>query len=167
MNMKEHILRALREQLNHWEELLASKNEEQIIAPLLPSEWSIKDYIAHLYVWQQITIARMEAARADREPDYPQWIPGVDPDAEGYADLVNDWIYKNHHQLPWSQVHQDWRERYRRLIEISQEISEQDLLDWNRYPWIGFPLVNVLLATYNHHQEHIEKYFAWLEANSK
>jgi len=30
MNMKEHILTALREQFNSWEELLASLSDEQI-----------------------------------------------------------------------------------------------------------------------------------------
>ena len=48
MNEKEHILTALRDQFNRWEELLASMSEEQITAPHLPSDWSIKDVIAHL-----------------------------------------------------------------------------------------------------------------------
>ena len=39
MNMKEHVLTALREQFEAWEELLASMSEEQITTPLLPSKW--------------------------------------------------------------------------------------------------------------------------------
>ena len=35
MNMKEHILTALREQFNSWEQLLARMSEEQITAPHL------------------------------------------------------------------------------------------------------------------------------------
>jgi hypothetical protein len=51
MNMKQHILAALREEFNRWEDLLASMSEEQITAPHLPSHWSIKDVIAHLRAW--------------------------------------------------------------------------------------------------------------------
>ena len=49
MNMKEHILAAIREQFDRWEELLASLSEEQIIAPRFDFDWSIKDVMAHLW----------------------------------------------------------------------------------------------------------------------
>ena len=48
MNMKEHILAALREQFESWEKLLTSLSEEQITAPHFDLDWSIKDVIAHL-----------------------------------------------------------------------------------------------------------------------
>ena len=63
MNMKQHILTALKEQFNRWEELLASISEEQITAAHLPSNLSINDVIAHLRAWQQRSIARLKAAR--------------------------------------------------------------------------------------------------------
>jgi len=49
MNMKGHILAALREQFNGWEELLASLSEEQINTPRFDFDWSIKDVMAHLW----------------------------------------------------------------------------------------------------------------------
>jgi hypothetical protein len=42
MNMKDHILNALREQSNSWEELLASLSEEQNTAPQFDLDWSSK-----------------------------------------------------------------------------------------------------------------------------
>ena len=48
MDMKGHILTALREQFDRWEELRANMSEEQITAPYRPSNWSTKDEIAHL-----------------------------------------------------------------------------------------------------------------------
>lgn len=68
MNMKGHILAALREQSERWEELLVSLSEEQITAPRFDLDWSIKDVVAHLWAWQQISIARMEAGAHDRAP---------------------------------------------------------------------------------------------------
>jgi hypothetical protein len=49
-------------------------------------------------------------------------------------------------------------------MESSDGISERDLLDSGRYPWLkGYPLAFILLASYDHHQEHLDKYLAWLE----
>ena len=163
MNMKDHILTALREQFHRWEELLAGMSDEQITAPRLPSHWSIKDVIAHLCAWQQRSIARLEAAQLDREPEFPQWLPELDPDSEGTTDQTNAWIYETYCEQPWSTTHQDWRAGFQRFLDLGAGISEKDLLDAGRYPWLdGHPLAFILLASYDHHQEHLEKSLAWL-----
>jgi hypothetical protein len=106
----------------------------------------------------------MEAARFDREPELPRWLPEVDPDSEGYTDQTNAWIYSTYHEQPWSKVHQNWREGFLRFLELGEEIPEKDLLDAVRYPWLeGHPLAFILLASYDHHQEHLEKLLAWLQ----
>lgn len=164
MNMKDHILAALREQFDQWEELLASLRTEQITDPLTPSEWAIKDVIAHVMAWQQRTIARVEAALLDREPLFPAWQPGLDPEAEGDTDQVNAWIYAHYHHQPWTEVHQSWKTGFQRLLASAQTISERDLLDTSRYSWLeGYSIALILLATYDHHQEHYEKLQAWLQ----
>jgi hypothetical protein len=56
MTMKQHILMALREGVDRWQELLAGLSEAQITAPHLYADWSIKDVIAHLWAWQQRSI---------------------------------------------------------------------------------------------------------------
>ena len=68
MNMKDHILSAMREQFERWEELLTSLSEELITTPHFDLDWSIKDVMAHLWGWQQISIARMEAGVHNHEP---------------------------------------------------------------------------------------------------
>ena len=49
MNMKDHILAALQEQFERWEELLAGLREVQIDAPQFELNWSIKEIMAHLW----------------------------------------------------------------------------------------------------------------------
>jgi hypothetical protein len=166
MNMQAHILAALKEQFNRWEELLTSLSEEQIHAPHLPSHWSTKDEIAHLWAWQQRSIARLEAAQLEREPEYPQWLAGPDPDAHGATDKMNAWIYETYRSQPWAKVHQNWREGFLRFLELGQGIQEKDLLDSGRYVWSGgYPLAFTLLASYDHHQEHLDKLTDWLHAS--
>jgi hypothetical protein len=56
MNMKDHILAALKEEFDRWEELLDSLSEEKISKPSFENDWSIKDVAAHPWAWQQIYI---------------------------------------------------------------------------------------------------------------
>ena len=163
MYMKDHILAALREEFIQWEALLASMSEAQCVAPHLPGTWSTKDEIAHLWAWQQRSIARLEAARHAREPAFPAWPATLDPNSEDSTGEINAWLFESYRDLPWSTVHQQWRDGYHRFLAVAEAISERDLLDSSKYPWMdGRPLVFVLLGSYDHHQEHLDDLTAWL-----
>lgn len=164
MNMKAHILAALREQFNRWEELVASLSEAQITAPQLADNWSIKDVFAHLLAWQQRSNARMEAALNHREPEFPRWPAEFDPEAAGEPDQLNHWLYASYRDQPWPHVYGEWRAGFLRLLEAGEAMAEKELLDAGEYPWLeGRPLAGVLLATYDHHQEHLDILLPWLQ----
>jgi hypothetical protein len=157
MNMKDHILAALKEQFEHWEELLAGLSEEQIMVRRFDLDWSAKDVIAHLWAWQQISIARMEGGLNDREPELPKWITDIE-NWEENADRVNAVTYKTNHEKSWLEVHQMWRTGFLRFLDVGHKIPERDLLDGDRFRWLnGYNLAFVLIASYDHHQEHFEK----------
>jgi hypothetical protein len=163
MNMQEHILTALREQFNRWEELLANLSAEQITAPHFDYDWSIKDVMTHLWGWQQISVARMNAAVLKREPEFPKWLTEFPGNWDENASQTNAWIYKTFHHQSWAETYQHWREGFMRLLDLGELISERDLLDGERYLWLkGYSLALVLVASYDHHQEHLEKLLVWL-----
>jgi hypothetical protein len=158
MDMKQHILAALREEFNSWEELLANMSETQITAPNQHGDGSVKDVIAHLMAWQQRSIARTEAALHNREPVFPTWAAGIDPESYNDTDQINAWISESYRERPWSDVHQQWRAGFLRFLELGAAISEKDLLDSGRYAWLqGHSLAVILLGSYDHHQEHLEQ----------
>ena len=162
MNMKGHILAAFREQFDSWEELIASLSKEQITTPHFDHDWSIKDVMAHLWAWQQISIARMEAGALDREPQFPDWVRSAGANWEEDADRVNALIFEQNHERPWSKVYQSWRNGFLRFMDLGSQMAERDLLDSSRYPWLnGYNLAFILVASYDHHQEHLEKLLAW------
>jgi len=164
MNMQGHILAALKELYGSWEELTDRLTDEQLAAPLLPSEWTVKDEMAHLWAWQQRSIARLEAALAGQAPSFPVWLPDHDPNEESNTEAVNGWIYCTYRDQPWSAVHNKWRKGFSRLLELGKVVSEVELLDSSRYPWMeGYPLAFVLLGTYDHHKEHYDHLSAWLD----
>lgn len=164
MNDKQQILTTLREEFNRWEELLASLSEEQIMLRQLPSNLSIKDVIAHLRGWQQRSIARLEAALLNKDPEFPGWPAELDPDSEDDLDQINGWIYETYRDQPWSSVHRDWRAGFLRFLELGEAIPEEDLLEAGRYSWMqAYPLSATLQGSYeHHHEEHLEPLLAWL-----
>jgi hypothetical protein len=82
MSEKQQIQTKLSDIFSRWQELLAKLGEDQFTNPLVPSPWTVKDVIAHLWTWQQISVARMEAALHDREPNFPDWWRMFGPDPE-------------------------------------------------------------------------------------
>lgn len=167
MDNKQQILTMVREEFDRWETLLDALSEEQITAPLHPSRWTIKDVIAHLYAWQLRSIARLEAARDGREPQFPKWPSELDPEPDGQPHDVNAWLYERYRDQPWSQVYQQWRDGFLHFLALGEAIPEEDLLDPGRYPWMeGYPLSLVLTASYeHHHQDHLGPLLIWLWEN--
>lgn len=167
MTMQAHILAALREQFDRWEALLGSLTEAQLSAPHPATHWSIKDEIAHLRAWRLRTLARLEAALADREPIFPQWLPVADTDAAATTDQTNAWLYETNRNLPWPTIHQAWQQDFHRLLDLAAQFSEKDLFDESRYPWLNdVPLGLILISTYDHHQEHLDKLLERLAQDS-
>ena len=157
MFMKRHIIAALREEFNQWEEMLTALTEQQANAPQLASNRSIKDELAHLHAWQQRSIARVEAALLDQEPEFPKWPAELDPDSEDATDRMNEWIYQTTRIQPWPTIYQDWKAGFLRFLAGAETISEKDLLDSVKYPWLDSrPLALILLGSYDHHHEHLE-----------
>jgi hypothetical protein len=158
MNMKDHILAALNEQFEAWEQLLAKLPEEEITAPKFDLDWSIKDVIAHLWSWQQISIARMEGGLYNQQPRLPAWITDAVENWEENPDQVNALTFETQHQKPWPEIHQNWKIGFLHFIRLGSAISERDLLDTDQYPWLkGYSLAFILVASYDHHQEHLNK----------
>jgi hypothetical protein len=164
MNMKDHILAALEEQFVRWETLLANLPAEQIEAASFDHSWSIKDLIAHLWAWQQVSIARLKAGVLDQKPSLPAWVEEFGADWEEDADRANALLYDTYHGKSWSEVYSYWQAGFSRLLQLGELVPEKDLLDGDRYPWLeGYSLAFILVASYDHHQEHLEKLRAWLE----
>ena len=167
MHSKSETLALLKEEFDRWENILNGLSEAQILAPNFNSNWSVKDTVAHLMAWQARSIARLEAVQLNREPEFPRWPAELDPDFVDNPDQINAWLYQYYREEPWSSVHRAWAAGFQRFMELGQAISEKDLLDPHKYPWMeGQPLLLVLQSSYEHHHaEHLEPLLALLDQN--
>lgn len=157
MIQKNKVIGQLQDIYQTYEKTLALFNETQLTQPLALDHLTVKDTLIHLWAWQQIAIARVEAALQNSEPKYPTW-PTEDPDSEKDIDLINAWIYQQNQHKTWSQVYAAWRRNFQHLLEIANQISDQDLNDTKKYAWLnGYSLADVLAGTAEHHAEHLEQ----------
>lgn len=165
MIMKEHLLQAMDEEFQAWQKFLQSLTPLQRTAPVFDDGWSVKDVLNHLWAWQQISTARLQAAVRDTAPVFPEWVADLPENWEENPDKANALIYARYHPLPWENVLQNWESNFRQLLELAQKVDERNLLEHTRYPWLhGYPLIFILLASYSHHQEHLEALIAWRDA---
>ncbi len=166
MNMQEHILAAMHEEFDQWEAFIATLTPDQFNVPVAPETWSIKDIVAHVYAWQQRSIARLEAALANREPIFPRWHAEMDPEELDNTDQINQWIYQVHRHLSWDKVHESWQTNFLKFLDLGAKFSALDFINGDRYAWLkGYSLADVFLGSYEHHYEHRSKLLEWQAAN--
>ncbi len=167
MANKQQVLERARTEFDHWEQLLSGLNESQILATELDGGWSIKDVMAHLKAWQELSMMRLEAGQYGEEPVRPNWPERLDLVTESNVDETNAWIYAMHRDLPWSSVYSVWRYGYLRFLALGEAIPEDMLLKKKRYDWIeGYSLTDSLINSAEHHREHREILLDWLANRS-
>ena len=168
---KQQLLTTVRAEYDRWQTALNSLDEAQLTRRTLPADLSIKDVIAHLHAWQQISIARLEAAIAGREPVLPDWLEGRKPDSEENLEAINAAIRAVYFDQPWPLVYGAWRTGFLHFLDLAAAIPPSDLFDTRRYAWLnGYSLADVLQGSYeHHHDEHGEHYatlIAWRDGNA-
>lgn len=164
LKTKSEILHSICSHRARWEALLAEVGEERMLAPGAMGEWTFKDVAAHLTGWRdRATVARLEAAQRNEALPSPPWPPEWDEENDADVQSINDWIYQQNRDRSLSDVLADARESWRRMEVAAEDISEQDLLDPNRFPWMnGYAVGEVVPGSSGHFEEHEEMIRAWM-----
>lgn len=167
MTTKQQMIDDLTLVYQQWENLIAGLGDERVKLQVVPSQWTIKDLVAHLWFWQQASVARMEAALQDKPPDYPEWWEIFGPDPEEDVDRTNAWNYEHSRDKPWAQVYGDWKTQFLHYLDLLKQVPEEDLLATGKYNWMGkYRLVDSSLGSWDHHREHYDFLIAWLKQHA-
>jgi len=116
---KPELLQWLQMQNQQWEALLDQIGEQRMDAGGVAGQWSIKDIVAHLAVWQRGLNARLQAAlRGEPEPP-PLWPAHLQADDE-----VNAWIYAARHASSVREIVNESREVVQQLLAVVDELPD-------------------------------------------
>lgn len=161
---KTTLLRTIEQARADFVSCIAPLNEEQLCSPTLDGQWSVKDILVHIAVWEQICARWLE-----------EFSRGVTPRPAERNDLgLNDRIYREHRDLSLAEVRELFASAHQRFLQqvelITQTFSEEDLNASDRFGWTdswpGHSLLAVIADnSYEHYADHAQQVRAWLDAS--
>jgi len=115
-----------------------------------PDFWSAKDHVAHLTFWRQRLTLRLQAHLRKA----PQ--PNID-----HFEQLNPIVFQENRSRAWPDILADSDQAYADLIEVTQQVSDEDLTTSDRFDWLpkGMPLYLSFMGNwYEHTQSHLGSY---------
>lgn len=161
---KAALLELIERERGLWDAMVAEVGEGRMLQPGASGDWSFKDVVAHLNGWRIVTLARLAAARDHGDPAAPPWPAGLDGESEADLEAINDWIYHANRDRPLGEVLGEYRHSFQRMYDAASALSENELNDIDRYPWLaGQRLADVITDAFGHfHEEHEPLLRDWL-----
>lgn len=159
---KGRLLSEMQDERARLEATLNQIDPQDMVAPGVVDNWTVKDLLAHISVWEQRMIRWLADSVRDVEPQMLP--PGMTWDD---LDQWNEQTYQEHRQRPLQEVLAEFGASFPQAVSAVQAVSEADLVDPDRFPWReGRPLwVMVAANTSWHYKEHNEALEAWLDAS--
>lgn len=111
-------------------------------------DWSVKDLLAHLHTWHQMTLSWEEAGSAGEKPAIP---------AEGFTfaetPALNEAIYQRTRNDAWDDSVARLRATHAGLMAVIDTYDSDDLFTKQRYPWTRTTSVGAYMvsATSSHY----------------
>jgi hypothetical protein len=161
---KAELLENIQAERQRLESTLADINEDLMLTPGVIDDWTVKDILAHITVWEQRMVTWLEVTMRGQ-------VPQMLPPGMTWDDL-DDWneqTYQKHRLRPLEEVLDDFAIFYPQALQAVQDIPEGDLTDPDHFEWReGRPLwIMVAANTFWHYKEHNESLRAWLQGSSE
>ncbi len=158
MNVRE-FQHAWRKDRAEWERVLAEVDEDRMLEPGLPREWSVKDVIAHVnwYEREMVGLLKQRALMGSELWQLP-------------TDERNVPIYEEGKDLPLDEVLAESNRLFERLWALVSELADEDLVDPSRFdqmPEDWEPWELLASNTYEHYLQHIPDIRDWLAEPAK
>jgi hypothetical protein len=146
---KTTLLEKLEQSRADFLELLEPLTETELVAPLLPGEWSVKDVLVHLMLWEAELIKLLFQTQQGR-------VPHTILNSQESDEQVNARWYVQHKDRSLEQALKDFDLIRDQTIRRVEAFADRDLSDPRRYQWLqGKPLWQwIVESTIEHEEEH-------------
>jgi hypothetical protein len=158
------LLKTIQQARTELETLLAPLSEEQLCRVPANEQWSIKDILVHVAVWEQICARWLD-----------EFARGITPQPSERNDLSsNERIYRAHRDRSLAEVRDLFASAHQQFLrqveQLTRAFSEEDWNASDRFPWTaswpGHSLLAVIADnSYEHyadHEQHIRSLLAAL-----
>lgn len=156
---KDKLLEMIQSSRSRFEDLVASIDRDKLTQPGVEGEWSVKDLLTHIAVWE----ARMlKWIRRTLKGEIPWQLANLTQDD---LDRMNRKSFQEHKDRPLDEVLAGSDASYNMSLKAVQATPEDALLEADRFEWRdGKPLWHMVAAnTYWHYDDHRQAIERWLE----
>lgn len=160
---KAELLRRIRDTRATWDTLLAEVGPERMTLPGVAGEWTVKDLVAHVAVYERWTAWQMERALGGETAmvALPEQTAATDVND---LDERNAAFYAVFRDQPLDETLRQSRTSYNRLLAAVIAFPDDLLANSDRFEWsFGAPVWRVVAGnSFAHEEEHIAHIRAWL-----
>jgi uncharacterized protein (TIGR03083 family) len=136
---KQELISTIEAEHARLEALISALSDEQMTAPGIVGDWSIKDTLAHLAVWTSRNITVVYQAEQGQQP------AEIDAMFDDF-DALNAADYEAQKDRPLERILADLRGTHRQLVRRLNAWHEADLFDKALYSWLRGQSVGEFLA---------------------
>ena len=153
---KNELLGAIRSERARLKASLAGLTPGQMTAAGVMGEWSIKDILAHIAMWESQLVTTLFTSERGGSPRVFHGPAGVD--------RINAESFAQQRDRPLERVLSDFDAVHAQLLKRLKNLTDHDLSDPQRFKWMrGEPLERLIASdTYEHYAEHRPMVEAWL-----
>lgn len=155
---KSELLEALESSHEQILSLIDGVPLDDLKQPGVVGEWSVKDVLSHLLIWEAETIKLMYVARLNRKPDTAHFKSISDDEQNAiWYDQFKDRAY----ELVWN----DYVSIRDQTIQRISDYSEKDLTNPKLFPWLQGKSLSQVVESFilEHEAEHIAALKQWRE----
>lgn len=155
---KAELIAWLEAEYEQWLALLDEIGRERMDEPGVNGDWSMKDLVAHMSVWQPKLNAAIAAAQNGEPEPPPPWPAHIQTEDE-----INAWIYETNHDRSVDEVLANSDRTFQQYLDVIRGLPDDVVIDGpitllhlgdQRFPAGEF---------FDHfHDDHEQNVLAWL-----
>ena len=155
MQTKIELIESIEREYTNLQAALGGLSEEQLHRPGVVGDWTVKDVLAHIAVWQSRLITSMFKIEKDFKPETVE--------AQADVDRLNAQWYREQKDRDFEQIWDDLDSSYHQLLKRLDNWSDDALFDPKRCKWMkGQPFAEYVLGdSAEHYAEHAAQIREW------
>ena len=145
---KQEMLKRIQKEREAFEAVLEGLTPEQMTAPGVMGEWSVKDILGHMAMWESRLVTILYSNERGVSPKMLQ--------GQAEVDRVNAESYAEQRERALDRVLADFHAVHAQLLKRLDKLTDRDLSDPKRFKWMeGEPLEKLVAGdTFEHYAEH-------------
>ncbi len=151
IDRKTELLAELDKEWANIERVCAVLNENEMLAPGVQGEWSVKDILVHISAWEKYLLDRLGYVMTGQHPQYPVMTTWDD------VHRFNAQVYTENKDRPLASAVIEFRSLYRGVMTVLEALDDKTLDQPYSYdfPDDQLTLLQLIKAnTYEHYREH-------------